>query len=250
MKIALIGYGKMGKAIEAIALEKNKKAGKDIYEIALKIDIDNRHLITTEELSQVDVAIEFTSPNTAIDNIHWCFDANVPIVVGTTGWTQQLSTIQQYAAENNKAFLFAPNYSIGVNIFFEINRQLANIMNDYDDYNIDMLEVHHTEKKDAPSGTALFAALDILKRVKRKDQWRNYASDNSGTLSIISERTPDVPGTHVVRYTSPIDDIELKHTAHNRTGFASGALLAAEWLVGKKGYYSMEDVLGFNQEEK
>lgn len=248
MRIALIGYGKMGKAIEAIALEKNQKLGKEQYEIALKVDIHNRHLITTEELSQVDVAIEFTSPETAIDNIKWCFEANVPVVVGTTGWTKELNNIRQYAAENDKSFLFAPNYSIGVNIFFEINRQLAAIMNDYPEYDIDMLEVHHTEKKDSPSGTALFAALDVLKRVKRKDQWRNHASENQATLPIISERTPDVPGTHVVRYFSPIDDIEIKHTAHNRTGFASGALLAAEWLVGKTGYYSMEDVLGFNKD--
>lgn len=248
MRIALIGYGKMGKAIEAIALEKNQKLGKDHFEIALKIDIHNRHTITTEELASVDVAIEFTSPETAIDNIKWCFEAGVPVVVGTTGWTKELKNIQQYAAENDKAFLFAPNYSIGVNIFFEINRQLAAIMNDYDEYDVDMLEVHHTEKKDSPSGTALFAALDVLKKIKRKDQWRNHPSENKATLPIISERTPEVPGTHVVRYFSPIDDIEIKHTAHNRTGFASGALLAAEWLVGKTGYYSMEDVLGFNKD--
>lgn len=247
MKIALIGYGKMGKAIEAIALEKNAKAGKTLYDIILKVDIDNRETITLEELSQADVAIEFTSPDTAIRNIHWCFEANVPVVVGSTGWTKELSKIQQYAAENDKAFLFAPNFSIGVNIFFEINRQLAEIMDSYADYDISMVEVHHTEKKDAPSGTALFAALDVLKRVKRKDQWRNYASDNKATLSIISEREANVPGTHIVKYSSPIDEIELKHTAHNRTGFASGALLAAEWLVGKTGYYSMEDVLGFNK---
>ncbi|HZH67590.1 MAG TPA: dihydrodipicolinate reductase C-terminal domain-containing protein, partial [Chitinophagales bacterium] len=162
MKIALIGYGKMGKAIEAMANEKNKKLGKNLYEIALRIDIDNRASITTEQLSEMDVAIEFTSPATAIDNIKWCFEANVPVVVGTTGWTKELQNIQQYAAENDKAFLFSPNYSVGVNIFFEVNRILANIMNNYDEYDIDMLEVHHTEKLDAPSGTALFAALDIL----------------------------------------------------------------------------------------
>jgi 4-hydroxy-tetrahydrodipicolinate reductase len=247
MKIALIGYGKMGKAIEKIALQKNAELGREHYVIALKVDIDNRHTITQEELAAVDVAIEFSSPSTAIDNIHWCFAANVPVVVGTTGWTKELNKIQMYAAENDKAFLFAPNFSIGVNIFFEVNRILASIMNSYPDYDVDMTEVHHTEKKDAPSGTALFAALDILKRISRKDQWRNYASDNKATLSIISEREPDVPGTHVVRYKSDIDEIELKHTAHNRTGFASGALMAAEWLVGKTGYYSMEDVLGFNQ---
>jgi 4-hydroxy-tetrahydrodipicolinate reductase len=248
MKIALLGYGKMGKAIEAIALEKNQKAGKNLYEIVLKVDVDNRHTITKEELAAVDVAIEFTSPETAIDNIKWCFEANVPIVVGTTGWTKELKNIQQLAAETDKSFLFAPNYSIGVNIFFEINRKLAAIMDNYEEYDVDMLEVHHTQKLDSPSGTALFAALDVLKRIKRKDKWKNEASDNQATLSIISERTPDVPGTHVVTYSSPIDQIELKHTAHNRTGFASGALLAAEWLVGKKGYYSMEDVLGFNQD--
>lgn len=247
MKIALIGYGKMGKAIEAIALEKNAKAGKTLYDIVLKVDIDNRETITLDELSQADVAIEFTSPDTAIRNIHWCFEANVPVVVGSTGWTKELGKIQQYAAENDKAFLFAPNFSIGVNIFFEINRRLAEIMDNYDDYDISMVEIHHTEKKDAPSGTALFAALDVLKRVKRKDQWRNYASDNKATLSIISEREANVPGTHIVKYSSPIDEIELKHTAHNRTGFASGALLAAEWIIGKTGYYSMEDVLGFNK---
>jgi 4-hydroxy-tetrahydrodipicolinate reductase len=247
MKIALIGYGKMGKAIEAIALEKNAKAGKTIYDIILKVDIENRETITLDELSQADVAIEFTSPDTAIRNIHWCFEANVPVVVGSTGWTKELGKIQQYAAENDKAFLFAPNFSIGVNIFFEINRRLADIMDSYDDYDISMVEIHHTEKKDAPSGTALFAALDVLKRIKRKDQWRNYASDNKATLSIISEREANIPGTHIVKYSSPIDEIELKHTAHNRTGFASGALLAAEWLIGKTGYYSMEDVLGFNK---
>lgn len=247
MKIALIGYGKMGKAIEAMALEKNAKAGKTIYDIILKVDIENRETITLDELSQADVAIEFTSPDTAIRNIHWCFEANVPVVVGSTGWTKELGKIQQYAAENDKAFLFAPNFSIGVNIFFEINRRLADIMDSYDDYDISMVEIHHTEKKDAPSGTALFAALDVLKRIKRKDQWRNYASDNKATLSIISEREANIPGTHIVKYSSPIDEIELKHTAHNRTGFASGALLAAEWLIGKTGYYSMEDVLGFNK---
>jgi 4-hydroxy-tetrahydrodipicolinate reductase len=246
MKIALIGYGKMGKAIETAALEKNKKLGYDFYEIVLKVDIHNRSELTIADLQKADVAIEFTSPDTAIENIKWCFEANVPIVVGSTGWTKELKNIQQYAAENDKSFLFAPNYSIGVNIFFEINRKLAEIMNQYEEYDVMMEEIHHTEKKDAPSGTALFAALDAIKRITRKDQWRNYESDNAATLSIISKREPNVPGTHVVKYSSPIDDIELIHTAHNREGFAKGALMAAEWLIGKKGYYSMEDVLGFN----
>ena len=248
MKIALIGYGKMGKTIEAMALERNKSLGYDYYEIILKIDIDNRHLITTEDLSKADVAIEFTSPATAVNNIRWCFDANVPVVVGSTGWTHELAQIQQYALANNQSFLFAPNYSIGVNIFFEINRQLAKIMNQYPGYDVDMLEVHHTEKKDAPSGTAIHAADDILKKLERKDHWVNQSDPDSKALSIISERTPNVPGTHVVRYFSSIDDIEIKHTAHNRNGFALGALMAAEWLQDKKGCFNMEDVLGFNKD--
>ncbi len=248
MKIALIGYGKMGKAIEAMALEKNQKLRKEQYEIILKIDVHNRNTVTLEELAEADVAIEFTSPSTALENIKWCFEANVPIVVGTTGWTKELQQIQMYAVEHDKSFLYAPNYSIGVNIFFEINRILAGIMNDYEDYDVDMLEVHHTEKLDSPSGTALFAALDILKKLKRKSKWKNEPSDNKSTLPIISERTPNVPGTHVVRYFSSIDDIEIKHTAHNRHGFAAGALIAAEWLIGKTGFYSMEDVLGFNKD--
>ena len=248
MKIALIGYGKMGKAIETVALEKNQKSGKNLYEIALKVDIDNRDTITLEELAQVDVAIEFTSPATAVKNIKWCFEADVPVIVGTTGWTKQLEEIRQYAAGNNKSFLFAPNYSIGVNIFFEMNRRLASIMNSYNDYDIDMTEIHHTEKKDSPSGTAIHAAIDILKRIDRKTEWVNQETQDEKILSIFSERIPNVPGTHTVRYFSEIDDIELKHTAHNRKGFATGALLAAEWIQNKKGAYSMEDVLGFNKD--
>lgn len=239
MKIALIGYGKMGKAIHEIALQKN-------IDVALIIDIENRNTVTKEELQQVDVAIEFTSPHTAVENIKWCFDANVPVVVGSTGWTTQLDEIKKYATENNKAFLFAPNFSIGVNIFFEVNRYLAKIMNEHNEYNINLEEIHHTEKKDAPSGTALHAALDILKKIERKTNWENNETNDGSVLSIISKREENVPGTHVITYESSIDRIDLIHTAHNRKGFAGGALLAAEWLVGKKGAYSMEDVLGFN----
>ncbi len=247
MKIALIGYGKMGKTIHEIANERNERLGKKEFDITLIIDIDNRNTITKEELQQVDVAIEFTSPHTAVDNIQWCFDANVPVVVGSTGWTDKLSEIQEYARQNDKAFLFAPNFSIGVNIFFEVNRYLAQIMNKHDEYNITLEEIHHTEKKDAPSGTALHAALDILKRIERKSNWENTETNDASTLSIISKREDNVPGTHLVTYESAIDRIDLVHTAHNRKGFAGGALLAAEWLVGKKGAYSMEDVLGFNK---
>lgn len=247
MKIALIGYGKMGKAIHEIAQEKNARLGKNHYDISLIIDIDNRATVTKEMLQQVDVAIEFTSPHTAVDNIRWCFDADVPVVVGSTGWTEQLVELQQYAIVNNKSFLFAPNFSIGVNIFFEINRYLAQIMNQHEEYDVIMEEIHHTEKKDAPSGTALHAALDVLKRLDRKSIWNNDEERKKDILTIVSKREPDVPGTHYVTYESDIDKIELIHTAHNRKGFAGGALLAAEWLKDKKGAYSMEDVLGFTK---
>ncbi len=247
MKIALIGYGKMGKAIHEVAEEKNSQGGKMKFEIPLIIDVDNRQTITKEELQQVDVAIEFTSPHTAVDNIQWCFDADVPVVVGSTGWTDQLEDMRNYAIEKNKAFLFAPNFSIGVNIFFEVNRHLAQIMNQHEEYDVTLEEIHHTEKKDAPSGTALHAALDVLKRLERKSDWKNESTEDENILSIISKREPNVPGTHLVTYESSIDKIELTHTAYNRKGFASGALLAAQWLMGKKGAYSMEDVLGFNK---
>ncbi len=247
MKIALIGYGKMGKAIHQIAQEKNERLGKKVYDVSLIIDVDNRKSITKEELQQVDVAIEFTSPHTAVDNIKWCFDADVPVVVGSTGWTEKLDKIKQFAIDNNKAFLFAPNFSIGVNVFFEVNRYLAQIMNDLDEYDVSMEEIHHTEKKDAPSGTALHAALDVIHRLKRKSNWENVDTNDNSTLTIISKRIDNVPGTHVVTYESSIDKIDLIHTAHNRKGFAGGALLAAEWLQNKKGAFSMEDVLGFNK---
>ncbi|HQV77490.1 MAG TPA: 4-hydroxy-tetrahydrodipicolinate reductase [Chitinophagales bacterium] len=247
MKIALIGYGKMGKAIHEIAKEKNERLGKKLYDISLIIDIDNRKSITKEDLKKVDVAIEFTSPHTAVDNIKWCFDADVPVVVGSTGWTEKLDNIKQIALDNNKSFLFAPNFSIGVNVFFEINRILAKIMNDHEEYDVTMEEIHHTEKKDSPSGTALYAALDVIQRMKRKSNWENMETRDASTLSIISKRIDNVPGTHTVTYESSIDRIDLTHTAHNRKGFASGALLAAEWLQNKKGVFTMEDVLGFNK---
>ncbi len=247
MKIALIGYGKMGKTIHEIVKEKNERAGKTVVEIVLIVDIDNRATVTKEELQQADVAIEFTSPHTAVENIKWCFEANVPIVVGSTGWTEKLDEIKQYALDNNKSFLFAPNFSIGVNIFFEVNRYLAQIMNQHQEYEVIMEEIHHTEKKDSPSGTALHAALDILKRVERKASWKNEQENSADVLSIISKREENVPGTHTVTYESSIDKIELTHLAHNRKGFAGGAVLAAEWLKDKKGAFSMEDVLGFNK---
>ncbi len=234
----------MGKTIHEIA----QTSLKDKVNIILIIDQHNRDELTHEVLQKSDVAIEFTSPESAINNIQFCFDANVPVVCGSTGWTKKLRELQMYAAENEKAFLYAPNFSIGVNIFFEVNRQLALIMDQHPSYDVGMEEIHHTEKLDSPSGTALFAAFDILNRLQRKDGWKNKESSNAATLEIISKREDNVPGTHEVKYFNEIDEIEIKHTAKNRNGFASGALLAAEWLVGKVGPYTMEDVLGFNKE--
>lgn len=243
INIALIGYGKMGKAIH----ELTKTEFKNQFFVNLIVDEHNRDSLTHQELQKSDVAIEFTGPDAAIDNIRFCFEANVPVVSGSTGWTKQLRTLQIEAAENEKSFLYAPNFSIGVNIFFEINRQLAKIMDQHTSYDVMLEEIHHTEKKDSPSGTGLFAAFDILHRLHRKDGWKNRESSNKATLSIISKREDKVPGTHTVKYFNDIDEIEIKHTAKSRIGFASGALMAAGWLVDKKGAFTMEDVLGFNE---
>jgi 4-hydroxy-tetrahydrodipicolinate reductase len=247
MNIALIGYGKMGKAIHEIAKEKNAKAGTEKYTISLIVDIDNRQTVTHEELKQADVAIEFTSPHTAVENIKWCLEAGIPVVVGSTGWMDQLEEVKILVAEKNGTLLYSPNYSIGVNIFFEINRQLARIMNEQPDYDVQVEEIHHTEKKDAPSGTALYAGLDILRFLDRKQDWKNEKTGSEATLDIISLREPNVPGTHIISYENEIDQIELKHTAHNRKGFAAGSLLAADWVQSKKGVFTMDDVLGFNR---
>ena len=247
MNIALIGYGKMGKAIHEMAKEKNEKSGKEKFNISLIIDIDNRNTVSPEELKKSDVAIEFTSPHTAVDNIRWCLDAGVPVVVGSTGWMDQLDKVKKLVEQQNGSLLYSPNYSIGVNVFFEMNRQLARIMNAQPDYDVYIEETHHTEKKDAPSGTALYAGLDILRFLQRKKEWKNEKSGKNEILDIISLREPNVPGTHTVTYFNDIDLVELKHIAHNRKGFAGGALLAAEWLIGKKGVFTMDDVLGFNR---
>ncbi len=247
MKIALIGFGKMGKAIAEAAAEKNLQLGKDTFEIIHIIDVHNRSNFPIASLKEADVAIEFTSPHTAIENIYWCFEANIPIVVGSTGWTEKLEEVRNYAKDNGKSFLFSPNYSIGVNIFFELNRMMTRIFGQYPEYDVYMEEIHHTEKKDAPSGTALYAALDILKIHPSKSDWRNDKVLDKNVLSLVSKREPDVPGTHTITFESDIDKIELIHTAHTRKGFAMGALMAAQWLKDKKGAYTMDDVLGFNK---
>jgi 4-hydroxy-tetrahydrodipicolinate reductase len=236
MKIALIGYGKMGQAIEEIAREKG-------HEVVLIIDLNNQADLTATNLQQADVAIEFTGPETAETNIKTCIDAGIPVLSGSTGWTEHLNKVKEYCLEHKGTFLYASNYSIGVNIFFELNRKLATIMADYKEYDIKMEEVHHTQKKDAPSGTAISLAEDIIHLSPLKKKWVNEATDNKKELSIISTRKDPAPGTHTVTYFSDIDDIEIKHTAHNRKGFAAGAVLAAEYLHNKKGLYTMKDVL-------
>jgi 4-hydroxy-tetrahydrodipicolinate reductase len=236
MKIALIGYGKMGKAIEEIALQKG-------HTICLTIDLYNLEDLTKENLQKADVAIEFTSPENAANNILQCFDAGVPVVCGTTGWLNNLSKVKEICIEQNGSFLYASNFSIGVNIFFELNKKLAELMSKQD-YNITIEETHHTQKKDAPSGTAITIAEQIIKELSHKKQWVNQESNNAEDLSIISHRIDPAAGTHAVKYSSDVDNIEIIHTAHNRKGFANGAVLAAEFIRGKKGIFSMKDVLG------
>jgi 4-hydroxy-tetrahydrodipicolinate reductase len=237
MKIALIGYGKMGKAIESIALSKG-------HEIVLKIDIQNNQDFTEAALQKADVAIEFTGPHSAFENVKKCIAWGVPVVSGSTGWLDQWAEIKDLCAEKNGTLIYSSNYSIGVNLFFELNKQLAQLMESYNSYDVSMTEVHHTEKKDAPSGTAISLAEQILTNLGRKNKWVNAASGNSNELVIQSERIDPAPGTHMVKYSSEVDDIEIIHTAHTRIGFASGAVLAAEFAFEKKGTFTMKDVLG------
>lgn len=238
MNIALLGYGKMGKAIEEIALQKG-------HNIVLKIHDQNLDQLTKQNLQKADVAIEFTSPQSAVHNILLCFDSGVPVVCGTTGWLNEMKMVQQKCEEIGGTFLYASNFSIGVNIFFELNKKLAELMKQQLNYNVSMEEVHHTEKKDAPSGTAITLAEEIIKTSQQKNKWVNKYSDTPDELSIISKRIDPAAGTHSVKYSSDVDDIEIIHTAHNRKGFAAGAVLAAEFICNKKGIYSMKDVLNF-----
>jgi 4-hydroxy-tetrahydrodipicolinate reductase len=237
MKIALIGYGKMGKAIESIAVERG-------HEIVLKIDITNQADFTQERLQLADVAIEFTGPHSAFDNICACIDAGVPVISGSTGWLTELEKVQNKCTQKNGALLYASNFSIGVNLFFELNQHLAKLMSRYPLYDVSIEEIHHTEKKDAPSGTAITIAEQILQINHHKKNWVNQPAAASAELAIISKRIDPAPGTHTVKYSSVIDDIEITHTAHNRTGFATGAVLAAEFLQNKNGIFSMKEVLG------
>lgn len=236
MKIALIGYGKMGHMIEEIALQRG-------HEVVLKIDINNQQDFNKENVSKADVAIEFTGPESAFNNVMKCLQFGVPTVTGSTGWNNKIEEAKSYCKENNGSFLQTSNFSIGVNIFFEVNKMLAKLMASQPEYDVTMREIHHTAKKDAPSGTAVTLAEQILSNLPRKTNWVNQSAENKEQLSIISERIDPAPGTHYVKYSSEVDDIEIIHTAHSRKGFALGAVLAAEHISDKKGIFSMKDVL-------
>lgn len=235
MKIVLVGYGKMGKTIEKIALQRG-------HEIAARIDVDNQHEFNTVT---ADVAIEFSHPDAAFNNVKRCIELNIPVVCGTTGWLERKPEIEKLVKEKNGSFFYASNYSLGVNIFFKLNEHLATMLKGFDAYNVSMEEIHHTEKRDAPSGTAITLAEGIIKNLSRKQKWINQESNKPEDLAITSLRIGQVPGTHTVKYTSAIDDIEIKHTAHTREGFALGAVMVAEWIRSKKGVLNMDDFLKF-----
>jgi len=227
----------MGKVIEEIAIQRG-------HSIALKVNQTNLNF-DLELFRDCDVAIEFSSPESAIENINKCFDANIPVVVGTTGWYAQFNAVQERCVSENKGLLYATNFSVGVNIFYEINKKLAALMNGNSQYDVKVKEIHHTQKLDAPSGTAISIAEGMIDNLDRKDSWKNDVLVCENELAIESIRTEDVPGTHVVKYESEIDIIEIKHEAKNRNGFAFGAVLAAEYIRDKKGVFTMKDVLSF-----
>ena len=245
MNIALLGYGKMGRIIEQIAIDRGHK-------VVLTIDALNLEELNLDNLKKADVAIDFSSPDSALSNINACFDAGVPVIVGTTGWYDHLQSVKDTCENGNNSLLYASNFSVGVNVLFFVNKVLAKIMNRYPQYEVQVEEIHHTQKLDAPSGTAMTIAEGIIDGLERKSEWVNELAGQTdeqivkpGQLLIESHRIGAVPGTHTIIYSSEVDDIELKHTAHNRAGFALGAVLAAEWLTDKTGFYSVQDMFDF-----
>jgi 4-hydroxy-tetrahydrodipicolinate reductase len=230
MNIALLGYGKMGKIIESIALQRG-------HHISLKIDSSTQKL----DFKNTDVAIDFSLPSSAVFNIKKAIEAGIPVISGTTGWLKHYDDIVAYCHSKNGAFLYASNFSLGVNIFFEVNRVLASLIGKYPSYSVEMEEIHHTQKLDSPSGSAITLAEAIIENSDYKD-W-TLDKPNTDQIHIEAKRIENVPGTHLVTYNSDVDAIEIKHTAHNRHGFAIGALIAAEWIANKKGVFSMKDVL-------
>lgn len=231
MKIALVGYGKMGKIIGEIAESRG-------HEVVAKLNESP----TLENLNNPDVVIEFSNPEVAFNNIKICLENKIPVVCGTTGWLDQKPEIEKIATENETAFLYGSNFSLGVNLFFALNEKLADLMKNFPEYNVQLEEIHHTQKKDAPSGTAISLAEGIIKNDNRFDAWK-LDETKGNELGIFAIREDEVPGTHSIFYRSEVDEIEIKHTAFNRNGFALGAVIAAEWIQGKKGNFSMKDVL-------
>lgn len=236
MKIALIGYGKMGKEIEKIAISRG-------HEISLIIDIDNQNELTVDNLRKCDVAIEFTIPDTAVKNYNICFDAGIPVVSGTTGWLDKKDEVHQKCRETNGTFFYGSNFSVGVNLFFELNKKLADLMAPRNEYDVEMTEVHHTQKLDAPSGTAISLAEDMLEILPQKNSWVNNQVPGEGQMNIKSEREGQVPGIHTIKYESDVDYIEVTHSAKSRKGFAFGSVLAAEYCLENKGLLTMKDLL-------
>ncbi len=237
MKIALIGYGKMGHEIEKIALERN-------HQVVCTIDINEDYKFESEEFKSADVAIEFTSPESAFNNYKRAFAAGVAVVSGTTGWLEHLDEIKKECSDNGKTFFYASNFSLGVNLFFALNKKLAKMMSGYSNYDVRMEETHHIHKLDAPSGTAITLAEGILENIDTKSKWVLDNSESSNDLQIISFREGEVPGIHTVIYESDVDSITITHDAKSRKGFAFGAVLAAEFTNGKKGFLGMDDMLG------
>jgi len=247
MKIVILGYGKMGQLIEKFALKRG-------HEIALIVDAHNRETLTAQDLADADIAIDFSTPDAALENISLCFEADLPLVVGTTGWYEHLQEVKETCLEADQALLYGSNFSIGVNIFFHINRLLAKAVSPYQQYDVQVEEIHHIHKLDAPSGTAITIAEGIIENSEIKKSWVNQVEGSEeevvnkpNELLIESLRIEEVPGTHTVLYSSEVDQIEFKHTAHNRDGFALGAVVAAEWLYGKKGFYQVTEIFDFNK---
>jgi len=236
LKIALLGYGKMGKEIEKIALSRD-------HEIPLIIDIDNFTDLNEKNLKKVDVAIDFSIPGSAYENIIKCFEANTPVVSGTTGWLDKFEEVKKLCGEKNQTFFYASNYSLGVNLFFKLNEHLAQMMNHFNNYEVSMTEIHHIHKLDAPSGTAISLAEGIIKNLDRKKQWTLLPGTGEASVNIEAIREDEIPGTHTIRYDSPVDTIEITHCTKNRQGLALGAVVAAEFIVGKKGFFNMDHLL-------
>jgi 4-hydroxy-tetrahydrodipicolinate reductase len=236
MNIALLGYGKMGKVIEKVAQSRG-------HNIVARIDVDNRQEFENLSASQIDAVIEFSHPSSAFQNVKSCLEKGVPVVCGTTGWLEQKTEIEALTLEKGGAFFWSSNYSIGVNLFFELNKKLAQLMSPQKQYSVSTTEIHHTEKKDSPSGTAITLAEGIIQNSVGKEKWINNEIPTENEVAIWSAREGKVPGTHIVKYISEIDQIEISHVAHGREGFALGAVIAAEWIVGKKGIFGMKELL-------